>query len=907
MQTVIEQQPAPIVDPRREDSGKEGKAADLQQSMLSGGNRSRGKSKAAFRSVTRWRRKHRLAILLAGLFLLIFFFPSLFMGRVVSPIDILYHYEPWGSLAGGESQNATLNDIPTSYLTLMTMLKGDWSTFHWNPYIASGVPGFASVGAAVLTPFVFLPTLLLPFSLICSGIILLKFLAAYVFAYLWLREERMGKAASAVGAATVAGSGVVAVWWLWPASNAVVLYPMLFYGAACSFRRPLRSIALLCLAAFVYLLSGFPASMAYGAYAVLLYAIFRSVRMRKFPLASAIRSVAAAALALLIALPFIHPFAALLARSGYLEARDRASAGLFYRPGHLESFIDPYRLGDPVSRDWIGDASLGVSNNFVEATVYVGLFPLLLGVLALLNRRAGARWFFVALLALTALLMFGVRPFPELVGALPGIKYTPLTRLRFVLPLSVGYLAAAGCALMLRTFARRLSDSRFFNRDRTFSRALGILFGLLVTVDLAMFAAHFYPYIKPKVTALPVGPTERFLRQERKPFRIAPYFSYFFPNTAEMIKVEDIRSHFSSEAVYRRMLQRIDPGSWGEFGTVIQFNGLRLDLTDPFLSMLNVRYLIEQPSIDIVRWSIYSNTQPVGPDRGAMKIYPGQTLQRQVDVTDDQLHAIDLVFGFEAAQNDDSYLEVSLIRPETGKTVYRRRLAPEDLQLPKTYIPVRPFARRGNVLLLRLRSDGVRLGLLKTDAREGEAPLAYGVVRFPVILVREFKDGRLFENVANLERFRAVWKLRRSTMEAFLAEKHVDLESEAFAFDPDSHTVNALSGVAPLHRRAELQILDYRPSLQAVRTRSKVPFLFVSSEKVTPELRVSVDGRRVKPLTVNAMFAAVPIEPGDHVVVFSRRVGRGLWLLSLGAAVAVVATGFLQRKSQRRHVTAANQ
>ena len=39
-------------------------------------------------------------------------------------------------------------------------------------------------------------------------------------------------------------------------------------------------------------------------------------------------------------------------------------------------------------------------------------------------------------------------------------------------------------------------------------------------------------------------------------------------------------------AEYRRILQRIDPSSWGGTGTIIQFNSLKFNFSDPFVSLL---------------------------------------------------------------------------------------------------------------------------------------------------------------------------------------------------------------------------------------------------------------------------------------------------------------------------------
>jgi hypothetical protein len=93
-------------------------------------------------------RKHRLVLAGAGVYLLIFFFPTLVMQRVVSPNDVFFNFDPWASIRTGDVQNSLINDPPTSYYTQIALLKQDWSSFHWNRFIASGVPGFGSAASA---------------------------------------------------------------------------------------------------------------------------------------------------------------------------------------------------------------------------------------------------------------------------------------------------------------------------------------------------------------------------------------------------------------------------------------------------------------------------------------------------------------------------------------------------------------------------------------------------------------------------------------------------------------------------------------------------------------------------------------------------------------------------------------
>jgi hypothetical protein len=130
-------------------------------------------------------RKHYVALIALGAFHFVFFFPLAFMGRVVSPNDVFYNYEPWATYrpaSVARVQNELMNDPPTAYLPLMALLKSDWRAFHWNPYVGGGIPGFGSSASAVLSPFIFFPSVAVPLSWVYTVIIFLKINIAFLFA-----------------------------------------------------------------------------------------------------------------------------------------------------------------------------------------------------------------------------------------------------------------------------------------------------------------------------------------------------------------------------------------------------------------------------------------------------------------------------------------------------------------------------------------------------------------------------------------------------------------------------------------------------------------------------------------------------------------------------------------------------
>jgi hypothetical protein len=795
-------------------------------------------------------RKHAVALIAIAVYNLVVFFPTAFLGRVLSPNDVFFNTDPWKLYRGGAGvQNSLLSDPPTSYFTLISLVKTHWAAFHWNPYVGSGIPGFGSSAAAVLSPFVLLPALVLPLAWVYTGIVFLKLNLAFLFAYLWLREERLGKRGAAIGAILVAGAGVYSVRWLWQITNATALYPALLWLVARAFHGKRNSIALTTLVALAYALAGFPAAMAYGAYVAVAYALFLMIRHRG-GLKPAATLLTAGVLALMIAAPSLVSFVQLVRRSGYLEIRAQTATAIFPLP-HWRSFLQPERLGNPALKSWLGDRTLGSMNNFVESTVYVGVVGLPLMIAALFRRRAKARWFWLAVLLFVLACIFGYARFA---GALPGFKYSPLTRLVLLLPLPAGYLAAAGASWLDRLgragvppASRRASRPAVVavprhetwrgwraGRPRAVS-VLAIAIAVAASYDLALLAGRFYPYLEPAKTVVPATPTIAYLQAQRGPFRIAPMFDYLLPNSAELFRLEDVRSHFSSEAKYRRLLQRIDPQSWSGQSTIILFNATSFRFDDPLVSILGIRYLIEQPSIDIIKWHIFAATKPGVKESGVVILKPGQTAERTIAVGSEPFEAIELPAGVEEAFARAPRLHVELRK--FGVVAWERDFTPEDLAvMEKAYVPLRPFARAGDTVALRIRADGMRARLLGSE----DGGVYYGRVTTPIIFDRQLPDGRLFLNVAELPRFRA---------------------------EPPGD--------------ASVQLVRYADARQVLRTESAAPFLLASSEKLTPELAITIDGKPARAVGIHELFAGVEVPAGRHRVVFDRVVGRGWWWMTI--------------------------
>lgn len=782
------------------------------------------------------------------------------MGRVISPNDVFYNFEPWATYRPSSItrvQNNALNDPATAYLPLMSLVKDGWSAFHWNPYVGGGIPGFGSSAAAVLSPFVFFPALAVPLPWVYTTMLFLKLNVAFWFAYAWLREERVGKRGAAIGAIIIAGSGIYTAHWLWQITNATALYPGLLWVVRRTFHNKRTSIIFIALLALSYALAGFPAAMAYGAYLVVAYSLFLAIRERRMPLKPIGRVAIGVVLALLIAAPSLVPFVQFIGRSGYLPLREKSTAAHFPLH-HWRLFIDPLLLGNPAEKNWRGDRALPF-NNFIEATIYVGVIAIALAALGLLARRRRGKWFWIGASAMILTAMFGFAPF---VGRLPGFKYSPLERVALLLPIPAGFLGAAGAALI----ARRV-------------RILVLVIGVAVAADLAMFAACFQPYLRPSETEVPATPIIRLLQRDPKPFRFVGLLTYMWPNSAELFRIEDVASHFGSEAAYRRLLQRIDPQSWSGQSTVIQFNSLSFNFRDPLVSMLGVRYFLEHRPIDIVKWTIFAATVPGVKESGAMRVRPDQVVQRSIRIDAEPFWAIEIPVSVERTAGRVPSLRVDLMK--NSAAVWSRTFTVGDIGvMNKIYIPLRQFAPLGETVTVRMKPQAMTIGMLK-DATS----FYYGRVTIPLIFDRELPEGRIFRNLAEVPRFHAVKRVRKLNADEFMGTTDIDFNEEAVITDDPIFPPPSIAS------NARVQLLRYAPSQQVIRTESAAPMFLASSEKLTPELHIAIDGRGVRPIQINMLFAGVNVPAGRHEVVFTRRIGRGWWPTAILAAMAILAMG----------------
>lgn len=523
---------------------------------------------------------------------LVLFAPLLATGGVFSSHDFVRAHHPWRETREGilETENRLLSDPAASGETTLVRFRKFPQGFFWNPWVSSGSIGPFHLAQGFLSPFVVLPSFLLPEAGIETGILFLKFNFAFVAAYAFLRGRRFSDLAAACGAAAWAFGTGQTVWGLWMQSSVSVTYPLVLMAVDRAFEEPrsARALRFGTLSILLCLSGGFPHWILYGGLAAALYFLVRALDLRgRGALRALLRLAGAAAIAGAILLPSILATARFLRASGYRELR-RGMGGAYALPlRQLRLYFLPDYQGTPRRDDYRGVGWIP-GDNYIETAAGVGVAAgslAFFGLAALKRRREAV---FAALLgAAVAIPLYGGGRLLSAVGGLPLLDISLFARSKILILLAVAILAACG-AETLEWLAGEDARRRLVVRTVPF----------LIAVPLAFLALDFYPVCRPGDAVFRDTPGIRRLRElTLGGARFAAAGWTLIPNVSEAVGIEDARGHFLLDAAYRRLVETADPGAFGAYGTYLVFNPLSLRPDSPVLDLLGVKILAAPPGV----------------------------------------------------------------------------------------------------------------------------------------------------------------------------------------------------------------------------------------------------------------------------------------------------------------------
>jgi hypothetical protein len=390
--------------------------------------------------------EHRAAALLFALAVLLYLWPALVGGKVLSPAAAAYAWVPWSSFRPddlGDYYNSLLHDEPTQFhvwkLYARNALEaGEFPA--WNHLALSGTPFFANAQAALLSPFN-LPFWTLPFDYAFGLSAALKLWVAAFGVYLLVRELGLGFGPGMVAGLTFGFCAFSIVWLSHPHLGVFVLLPWALWSTERLLRRGRSADGLgLALAFAVACLGGHPGSQLHLAGAIAVYAVLRALLSRTVG-RERVRRLAvvavAAALGVAVAAVSLLPAALLVPGSAGEAVRDAEDLKL--PASALRTALFPDWWGRPSAISFEGPV------NFSERTLYAGAAGLVLAVLAATSRAAWRRKLpFVVLALLGLVIAFSVPPLGPVFSEAPILDDVRNLRLIVLFQLAVAVLAAYG-------------------------------------------------------------------------------------------------------------------------------------------------------------------------------------------------------------------------------------------------------------------------------------------------------------------------------------------------------------------------------------------------------------------------------------------------------------------------------
>ncbi|HMI90658.1 MAG TPA: YfhO family protein [Polyangiales bacterium] len=452
------------------------------------------------------------AALAFALLVLVYLWPALVGGELLSPISALYQYAPWldrhpADLSG--YFNYLLTDVseadyPWRFLVRELLHQGTLPA--WNPYVFGGIPLYSNPQTGLFSIFS-LPLWILPLNYGIGVGAALKLWAAAFGTYLLVRELKLGFLAGLLAGVAFAFSALNIVWLTHETLPAVAaLLPWMLWLIERIFQgRGLGSALALAVATAAALGGGHPGMQVHVLAVGALYALLRAVVLgRETPRAERLRplGVAAGGLALGVLLVGAMLVPEAMSTRGTIGTAAR-DAGTSTLPGTemplttIRTTLFPDWWGRPSGMDAsnppITELSDGlfIGVNYNERTLYAGVVALLLALVGIAARggwRRKAPFAALAFLGLAVPLHFpGVY---QIVTNLPAFELVQNQRLHFVWALGVAVLAAFG----LQAVIERPQGDRW----RLLAMLGALLVGLIALVgtgasggDIADTIEHF--------------------------------------------------------------------------------------------------------------------------------------------------------------------------------------------------------------------------------------------------------------------------------------------------------------------------------------------------------------------------------------------------------------------------------
>lgn len=586
--------------------------------------------------------------------------PALFTGKalltggVQAPIGITYEAPPLAAhraeMGIPRTRSPILWDVVASYIPWRKAVRDALERGElplWNPYHSAGEPLLAMQEPAAFHPATWIG-LLLPLPQAWTFEMALRWFLALAAAYLFFRELRCGDLASLLGAAAWAFSSYLIFYLGFPLSPATAPFPLLLLGL----RRLARGteehgVAITVAALLLIATAGHPETLFHAVVAAGVYFLFelgfagRGNRLRAILL-----SLLAGAIAIGLSAMLLLPFNEVLPHTREEALRSDWFADIPKSVPLRQSLRLTVQNAMPYAFGMSGRGAL--MHGFGEPAGYAGSLIFPLALVGLFSKRR-ERWPLLLLGLLGLCLWARVPLITDAISNLPLFEIALNQRLAFLVAFALAGLAALGAerigerrgsftflvaaaattvVLTLLYFHYRprllrleMPSDYMLGRFLLQTVPLGIAalavsllakrgratatLAILLVVFLAQRrfeAGMVYPTHPSRAFYPPLEILEKIPRHQ--PYRVVAVDFSFFPNMASLYGLEDVRGYASLT-----LAPLAETFPFWCIPLPSSFNRVA-DPTKPFLSFLNVRYVIAPPGYPVPPgWPVLADSE----------------------------------------------------------------------------------------------------------------------------------------------------------------------------------------------------------------------------------------------------------------------------------------------------------
>lgn len=384
-------------------------------------------------------------------FIFAFYSPTLIEGKLPLSASYLNLIYPWATVTQHPRSEAVANivlsdiydgQIPSMQAYLTHLKTGEFP--FWNPYTNTGAPDgliFFGLRFSIYQPLVVL------FGTMWGTVLymVLKNYIVGIFFYFYMRYRGHSWQASLSGSLVLMFSAYMVVTAARSVADSIIYVPALLYFTERFVKEQAKKghfIGIVVSAALA-IVSGFPAITLYALILVSLYILYRVFFELEVPRVSQaahylVWIYSGFIIAILLVSVTLLPTYEYLktVNVGYREGRGAAR----FTIKSAARLLNPNICGNPIhASQWSCDS------NYSESATYVGLLPLMVIPLSLLNKKnRKTALFFLVAAVLILLIIFGISDLFRLIARLPLFSINPNTRMVALLPVCFAFMTTIG-------------------------------------------------------------------------------------------------------------------------------------------------------------------------------------------------------------------------------------------------------------------------------------------------------------------------------------------------------------------------------------------------------------------------------------------------------------------------------